>query len=222
MRVFLSACLALALFLSGALSAQAHRVNIFAYVEGNEVVVECGFNRGSKVKQGFIEVFDAETGKKLLDGATDDNGVFRFPAPAADARSGHGLRIHVDAGEGHQNDWTIDAVELAGTTPDLSVAEAAPTSPDAAAVQNAAPSSPVSAAPPIPPVAGGPASAAPAWATPADVERIVNRALDARLAPVNRMLAEQVEAGPDFADIVGGIGWIFGLIGVAAYFKRRA
>jgi nickel transport protein len=35
------------------------------------------------------------------------------------------------------------------------------------------------------------------------------------------MLAEQTEAGPNLRDIIGGIGWIFGLIGVAAYFRRR-
>lgn len=208
MRFFLTACLAVGLFLLGGVPAQAHRVNIFAYIEGGDVVVECGFNRSSKVKQGVIEVFDAETGKKLLEGKTDDNGVFRFPVSSADVRAGHGLRIHVNAGEGHQNDWTMDAVELAGSTPDLAAASAptAPTAPAAPATTEAAPAS----------------SSLPAtWATPADVERIVNKALDARLAPVNRMMAEQVEAGPGFVDIVGGIGWIFGLIGVAAYFKRR-
>lgn len=209
MRFFLTACLAVGLFLLGGVPAQAHRVNIFAYVEGNDVVVECGFNRSSKVKQGTIEVFDAETGKKLLEGKTDGNGVFRFPVPSADVRAGHGLRIHVDAGEGHQNDWTMDAVELAGTTPELTAATApAAAAPASPAALDAAPAFLSS-------------SISPTWATPADVERIVNKALDARLAPVNRMLAEQVEAGPGFVDIVGGIGWIFGLIGVAAYFKRR-
>ncbi len=58
-------------------------------------------------------------------------------------------------------------------------------------------------------------------ATPEDVERIVNAALDAKLSPIKRLLGEQVEAGPSLRDIIGGIGWIFGLIGVAAYFRRR-
>ena len=56
---------------------------------------------------------------------------------------------------------------------------------------------------------------------PAEIERIVDAALDAKLSPIKRMLAEQTEAGPNLRDIIGGIGWIFGLIGVAAYFRRR-
>ena len=55
----------------------------------------------------------------------------------------------------------------------------------------------------------------------AEIERIVDAALDAKLSPIKRMLAEQTEAGPNLRDIIGGIGWIFGLIGVAAYFRRR-
>ena len=55
----------------------------------------------------------------------------------------------------------------------------------------------------------------------AEIERIVDAALDAKLSPIKRMLAEQAEAGPNLRDIIGGIGWIFGLIGVAAYFRRR-
>ena len=35
------------------------------------------------------------------------------------------------------------------------------------------------------------------------------------------MLASQFDAGPSLKDIVGGIGWIFGLVGVAAWFRRR-
>ena len=71
----------------------------------------------------------------------------------------------------------------------------------------------VSAAAPVAAVSGG--------ATPAEIERIVDAALDAKLSPIKRMLAEQTEAGPNLRDIIGGIGWIFGLIGVAAYFRRR-
>ena len=58
-------------------------------------------------------------------------------------------------------------------------------------------------------------------ATPEEVERIVNAALDAKLSPIKHLLAEQVEAGPSLRDIIGGIGWIFGLVGVAAYCRRR-
>ena len=193
--------MALSLVFAGAPFASAHRVNIFAFVDGDAVQVECGFNRSQKVKQGTVEVFDATTGARLLQGTTDDNGVFRFPVTAELREAGHDLNIRIIAGEGHQNDWTVAAVAVA--------AAEVPATPASLVAGQAAPS----AAAPVAAVSGG--------ATPAEIERIVDAALDAKLSPIKRMLAEQTEAGPNLRDIIGGIGWIFGLIGVAAYFRRR-
>lgn len=204
--------MALCLVLAGASFASAHRVNIFAFVDGDAVQVECGFNRSQKVKQGTVEVFDAATGAKLLQGATDGNGVFRFPVTAELREAGHDLNIRIIAGEGHQNDWTVSADELAASgTPKAVAVAAAETAPAAPAAGQAAPSA--SSASPVAAVSGG--------ATPAEIERIVDAALDAKLSPIKRMLAEQTEAGPNLRDIIGGIGWIFGLIGIAAYLRRR-
>lgn len=113
MRMFRLWCMALCLVFAGAPFASAHRVNIFAFVDGDAVQVECGFNRSQKVKQGTVEVFDATTGVQLLQGTTDDNGVFRFPVTAELRKAGHDLNIRIIAGEGHQNDWTVAADELA-------------------------------------------------------------------------------------------------------------
>lgn len=57
--------------------------------------------------------------------------------------------------------------------------------------------------------------------TRADVEEVVGTLLDARLAPIRRALLEQDQRGPGLQEIIGGIGWIFGLVGIAAYFKSR-
>lgn len=212
MRMFRLWCMALCLVFAGAPFASAHRVNIFAFVDGDAVQVECRFNRSQKVKQGTVEVFDATTGVQLLQGTTDDNGVFRFPVTAELRKAGHDLNIRIIAGEGHQNDWTVAADELASSGTPKAVAVAAaevPATPASLVAGQAAPS----AAAPVAAVSGG--------ATPAEIERIVDAALDAKLSPIKRMLAEQTEAGPNLRDIIGGIGWIFGLIGVAAYFRRR-
>lgn len=185
--------------------ALAHRVNIFAFVDGDAVEVECGFNRSQKVRQGTVEVFDAATGEKLTQGLTDDGGVFRFPVSEAMVEAGHDLLVRIIAGEGHQNEWTVSADELKAAT--------------------VAGSAPAAVAPPAPSVSGPAAEGASlvssAAATPEDVERIVNAALDAKLSPLKRLLAEQAESGPSLRDVIGGIGWIFGLVGVAAYMRRR-
>ena len=203
MRMFRLWCMALCLVFAGASFASAHRVNIFAFVDGDAVQVECGFNRSQKVKQGTVEVFDATTGARLLQGTTDDNGVFRFPVTAELREAGHDLNLRIIAGEGHQNDWTVAADELASSGTPKAVAVAAAE----------VPATPASLVAPVAAVSGG--------VTPAEIERIVDAALDAKLSPIKRMLAEQTEAGPNLRDIIGGIGWIFGLIGVAAYFRRR-
>ena len=57
--------------------------------------------------------------------------------------------------------------------------------------------------------------------TPDQVRAIVNAALDAKLGPIRRDLAAQVNAGPDIQEIIGGIGWILGLVGIGLYFKGR-
>lgn len=54
----------------------------------------------------------------------------------------------------------------------------------------------------------------------AALEDMFAHVLDARLAPVEQALAQRA-AGPDLRDIVGGIGWIIGLLGLAAYMKYR-
>ena len=53
-----------------------------------------------------------------------------------------------------------------------------------------------------------PAAQAVSGATPDQVRAIVNAALDAKLGPIRRDLAAQVNAGPGIQEIIGGInGW---------------
>ena len=206
MRMFRLWCMALCLVFAGAPFASAHRVNIFAFVDGDAVQVECGFNRSQKVKQGTVEVFDATTGAQLLQGTTDDNGVFRFPVTAELRKAGHDLNIRIIAGEGHQNQWKL-------SKEDFSLGADSKTAVSTVKLEILNKEAETNTAAPVAAVSGG--------ATPAEIERIVDAALDAKLSPIKRMLAEQTEAGPNLRDIIGGIGWIFGLIGVAAYFRRR-
>ena len=72
------------------------------------------------------------------------------------------------------------------------------------------------------PAAQTAAAAAPAGAlTRAEVEEIVDKALQRQLNPMKRTLAEALDPSIKVSDVVGGIGWIFGLFGVAAIFSNR-
>ena len=190
--------------------ALAHRVNIFAWLEDGNIVVECGFNRSSPVRGGIVTVYDAGDGKELLQGRTNERGVFIFAVPEA-VRGGHGLRIEVNAGEGHVNDWTMSAHEI-NEARDLShgFLQTAPTT--AARAPATATTSIVPA--PEPPAAAGPLTAA-------EVRTIVAESLNTGLAPIRRELAALSSPGPNVRDIVGGLGWIMGLIGIACWFMAR-
>jgi nickel transport protein len=54
-----------------------------------------------------------------------------------------------------------------------------------------------------------------------NIRQVVEEALDKRLKPVMKILVESRENHPTFRDIFGGIGYILGLVGVAAYFNYR-
>lgn len=79
-------CLAFALLCQT--PAMAHRVNVFAFVEGGEVVVECSYSKSKRVNKGQITVFDRDSGATLLQGTTDEEGLFRFPFPSRHASPG--------------------------------------------------------------------------------------------------------------------------------------
>jgi len=91
-------------------SVFAHKVNIFAYVEGDKVYTESYFNDGKKCIESKIEVFDNQ-GNKLLEGLTDEEGAFSFEIPSGD----EDLKIVLTASMGHRAEYSISADELRGT-----------------------------------------------------------------------------------------------------------
>jgi nickel transport protein len=69
--------------------------------------------------------------------------------------------------------------------------------------------------------AAGDVSGATAAPLPAGIEKALEKALDKKLAPILRTLAEMQEQKVRPTDVLGGLGYIFGLVGVAAYVKAR-
>lgn len=202
-RLLIIVCLALAATLGLSAVSEAHKVNIFAYVEGDQIVTDSGYSRTKRVNDGVVEVYDAASGELLLSGNTDDAGQFSFVIPQAARERQVDLRLLLKAGTGHQAEWTVKYDEFAD----------APMPVSDVVVENPVQTAPAAAA-------AAPEASAPAPAgalTAAQVESIVRR----ELAPLNRMVAELHDSGPTLVEIFGGIGWIFGLFGVAAYMKSR-
>ncbi len=180
-------------FLLWAGPVMAHRVTIFAWVEGDTVFTESKFSGGKRVKGGKVVVFDLR-GRKLLEGKTDDRGEFSFKIPERTP-----MKIVLQAGMGHRGEWTVTAEELG---------------------VNQGPAVKVEG----PEEGGDDTSRGAADVPKVDVEQIrlvVDQCLDRGLKPVMKMLVESRDRGPTVRDIIGGIGYILGLMGVAAYFNYR-
>ncbi|MEA4855779.1 MAG: hypothetical protein AAGU21_18300 [Solidesulfovibrio sp.] len=208
------------LFVASARDALAHRVNVFAYVEGDTVHVECSYSRSDRVRLGEISVQNAATGQVYLTGTTDERGDFAFAVPPEARGQKADLRILLKAGEGHQNDWVVKAEEYAAAA-----AAPAPTAPAGSALDPAKGGGPATpAAPPAvaPAKADGPDRAClEAAALGPVIEAAVEAAVEKKIAPLRKMLLDDKEKGPGLAEIFGGIGWLVGLAGLAAYGKSR-
>jgi nickel transport protein len=180
--------------------ALAHRVNLFAWVEGDTVFVQSKFAGGKRVKAGKVVVVDPD-GKELLSGVTNDKGEFSFTIPKRTD-----LKIILIAGQGHQAKWTINESEF-GQLPENALKES-----------NAGKIMPPTS-PSMEPSSTSSIESEPV-ALPVDLnqlENLIENALDKKLKPITKMLVDTHDRSPTASDIFGGIGYILGLIGIAAF-----
>jgi nickel transport protein len=182
--------------------ALAHKVSLFAWVDGDTVHAQGKFSGGRKAQNASIEVY-GPAGKLLLEGKTDQQGAFSFKVPTKKGS----LKIVLVAGMGHQNQWIIseyDILEASGM--DLSGSD-----------QGSAMGSPESeSGVPVP-------SSIPVKSTLslAELEQVLENALDKKLNPMMKILTQLQVQEPSWRNVFGGIGYIFGLVGVGAYFHYR-
>ncbi len=96
--------------IGAAVPALAHQLNVFAFVEGAEVVVEAQFSTGRIPVAGQVVVKDAaEAVVRTLDLAAD--GTARFPLDPT--VSAGGLTIEVETSEGHADYWILTPDDIA-------------------------------------------------------------------------------------------------------------
>ena len=167
-------------------SALAHKVMIFAWVEGDTVFTESKFSGGKKAINAPVVIFD-KYGKKLLEGKTDNKGEFSFKIPKVTD-----LRIVLNASMGHKAEWTLPESEIRESG-DIMEKKSAPE----------------------------PSGSIAVGLSKEEVQKIVEDSLDKKLRPIVRMMTESKNTKPSLTEIIGGIGYIFGLMGVALYFKNR-
>ncbi|CAG35488.1 hypothetical protein [Desulfotalea psychrophila] len=177
-----------------AATAQAHKVRVFAYKDGTQITCESEFSGGRAAQLARIEVL--RDGRVIIQGSTNQDGIFHFPIPIKPTGQSQDLKIVVNAGNGHRGEWLLRGEDYLDNAP---VAQA-PQTPSPQRQEKTVPELSV---------------------TITEVEKIVRRELNKQLSPIRRHLAAQAEAGPSLQDIFGGIGYIIGLAGIAAYLQSR-
>jgi nickel transport protein len=203
-------------------TAQAHRVNIFAYVDGPNIVADCFYSKSNKVNAGKITVQNAASGEVYQQVTTDAEGNAKFPVPPKAIADKADLKLVLVAGEGHQGEILVRAAEFAALATKAAAppAAAAPKPEQKTAAGKTAKSAQASTASAAVPAAPA-ALALDEAALSRIVEQAVDKSLESRLAPVKRLLAESVQKGPGPTEIIGGIGYIVGIFGVAAFVASR-
>lgn len=183
--------LPLLLVLAFAGPAQAHKLKVFATVEGAEVMGYAFFIGGGRAV-GAVWTAKDPAGTALASGTTDGEGRFAFPVPQPPVDA----TVTVDTREGHVAAATLPASRFGG----------------AAAV------APPPADGPAPP-ADGPAPAVEAEGE-ARLAALVEAAVQRQVTPLMERI-EQMDDRLRIADVMSGIFLILGLAGMALWAKGR-
>jgi nickel transport protein len=184
---------ALVWLLLTATGADAHLLKAFATVEDGEISGFAFFVGGGRPSGAEVKFVDP-TGAVVARLTTNDEGRFRW-VPGVVQR----YTVSVDAGDGHIAEAVIEADRLGGA--------AVAGSPTDSVADN-----------------GGSGSAPVGGIDPAQLEQTIQRAVDRAVERQVRPLLEayaQAENRVRFNDVVGGIGMIVGLAGVALWFSGR-
>ncbi|MEF3168951.1 MAG: hypothetical protein K6360_06410 [Deltaproteobacteria bacterium] len=198
--------------------AYAHKVSIYAYAEDGMIHSEGYFSDGTKARNSLVVVYDEKSGAKLLEGNTDEEGKFSFRIPKITT-----LRLDLHAGMGHRAEYTLseDEVRDASDVKSKKSGEILTPLRDTKENKNV-----------IPEEAGnqrvteelesrfGGDDESRGFS---DIEAVIERVVDKRLQPVMKMLIEIKEKieRPGFTEVIGGIGYIIGIMGIMAYQKSR-
>ena len=184
-----------------AAQARAHQVHVFAMADGSTIQGEVYFRGGEAARDAKVKALGA-AGELLAETTTDQKGEFSFPA-----RYRCDYRVVVDVGGGHVAEYTVSADELPASLPLPGASSAASEAPhgDTKDTESASASVEIASAD-----------------KPMLAEQL--ESLNKQVIQLRKEL-DGYEQKTRFRDILGGIGYILGLMGLWGYFlggRRRS
>lgn len=174
-------------------STEAHKVSAYVYREGDKVIGECYFVDGAPCKNSKVEVYDKE-GRKIVETVTDEKGNFSFKTSNKDE-----LKIVIPAGEGHRAEYTLAALEQVTAKNEI---KKTGTQQSRQAQELKLPESLIKKD---------------------ELRQIINEAMDSKLQGLQnevRNIRKQLDT-INYRDIIGGIGYIFGVWGLIMMLKGK-
>lgn len=199
-KFLISIFLVLLLVCSLSLPVLAHKVILYAYLEGDKIVAEGAFGDGSAIKNAEVLVYGSDN-QLLTEVKTDENGIVEFEVPAKSD-----LKLVLNAGMGHQAEYRIEESELSGVTIGSESSAAAPDSLKISQKNTEIESK---------------NKAGITAVDEKELRTIIAQELAKKIDPINKTLVKMNNSGPGVTEIIGGIGYIFGLMGLYLYFKKR-
>ena len=185
----------------------AHKVMIFAWVEGNTVYTQSKFSGGKKAMGAKVLVYDSDD-HLLLEGKTNKNGEFSFKSPQKTD-----LKIVLNAGMGHMNKWDVSADEFMQKSPETDADNLTANTGSEIAAEIFGKSANIKTI--------KAASDEYVQISKEQLQKIINASLDNKLKPLIKMLSDMQNSKPHINEVIGGIGYIIGLAGIALYFSNR-
>jgi nickel transport protein len=202
--VFFLSCLIL---LNSGLWCEAHKVNMFASAEGNVISGSVYFTTGGNPKNAVIFVQDKD-GTLIREITADEQGQFTF---TAEARQDYVFVLEL--ADGHRTSFTVKAEELSETLPSSESEAPSETHEQRISAETAQQASPGAAE-------SAPANPNNSQLSAEELEKIVDKAVARQVRPLREQL-DHYEAKIRLHDILGGIGYIIGLMGLGYFLRAR-
>jgi nickel transport protein len=189
--------------------ASAHRVNLFCLVEHENIVCQGSFPDGSAVKNGELTVTFKGNNEALLKTSINEQGQAEFSIPARARAAKQDLHIVLEASMGHKASWTVQSEEFGLQNESIEADPAFEAEPENSPARGSDPNQTAKAKP------------VQIFLDREELQRIVAAAVSQEVAPLKRQIQSLQQDRVSLQDILGGLGYILGLMGLTLYFKSR-
>lgn len=177
------------------LPVQAHNIVSGAYVDGMTVEGEIGFSNGEMASPGVEITITDSNGHSLGTTQTEADGLFSF---VASQPVEHIFKANLGAGH---------VAEIIVAADDFSNTNTSATTPGTTTTTDRQQTP-------------GSSTSTTSTVSATDIERIVRKAVAQQVKPLQKELRAYKEKVM-FRDITGGLGFIFGIFGIAAWLASR-